>query len=724
MDRAEIVHENFLRRVAARDLPPGRAPAGPLGREQAVALYRAGCLSRALDRTSRAMQKAGQGFYTIGSSGHEGLAAVAAALRPTDMAFLHYRDAAFQIARADQVPGQTIAWDMLLSFAASSEDPISGGRHKVLGSKALNIPPQTSTIASHLPKAVGAAYSLGLAKRRPPEHRQLPEDAIVYCSFGDASANHSTAQGAFNAAGWTSYQGVPMPLLFACEDNGIGISTKTPKGWIAASFAHRPGLKYFACDGLDIFETFKVAQEAAAYVRTRRKPAFLHIRTVRLYGHAGADLPTTYMPREEVEAEEANDPLLHSVRLLDQAGALAPDQALQIYRDTLGRVERVAAEAVKRPRLKTAAEVMASLIPPKRDCKPTNGPSAEARAALGLSEKALSEPQPMSRLINWALTDLMLAHGEIVLMGEDVGRKGGVYGVTQKLQSLFGPDRVIDTLLDEQAILGLGIGLAHNGFLPVPEIQFLAYLHNAEDQIRGEAATLSFFSNGQYTNPMVLRIAGLGYQKGFGGHFHNDNSIGVLRDIPGLILAIPSTGSDAARMLRECVRLAREEQRLVVFLEPIALYPMRDLHADKDGGWMSLYPPLNDSIPFGEVGVHGQGRDLAIVTYGNGHYLSRQAEPRLKAAGLNTRIIDLRWLSPLPEDSLLKAVEGCKRILVVDECRRSGGPSEGLITLFNARTDIPASRIASEDSFIATGPAYAATMPSAESIFQAAVALK
>src|SRR5579859_5186634 len=725
MDRAEIVHENFLRRVAAHDFPAGRVPAGPLGREQAVALFRAGCLSRALDRTSRAMQKAGQGFYTIGSSGHEGLAAIAAALRPTDMAFLHYRDAAFQIARADQVPGQTIAWDMLLSFAASAEDPISGGRHKVLGSKALNIPPQTSTIASHLPKAVGAAYSLGLAKRRPPEHKQLPDDAIVYCSFGDASANHSTAQGAFNTAAWTSYQSVPMPLLFVCEDNGIGISTKTPKGWIAASFAHRPGLKYFHCDGLDIYETFRVAQEAAEYVRTRRKPAFLHVRTVRLYGHAGADLPTTYMPKDEVEAEEANDPLLHSVRLLDQAGALKPDEALAIYKETLARTDRIAAEAVKRPRLKTAPEVMASLIPPHRACKPSNGPSAEARAAIGLGDaKTLSEPQPMSRILNWALHDLMLAHGEIVMMGEDVGKKGGVYGVTQKLQANFGPDRMIDTLLDEQAILGLAIGLAQNGFLPMPEIQFLAYLHNAEDQIRGEAATLSFFSNGQYTNPMVLRIAGLGYQKGFGGHFHNDNSIGVLRDIPGLILAIPSNGADAARMLRECVRLAREEQRVVVFLEPIALYPMRDLHADKDGGWMTLYPPVNDSIPFGEVGIHGDGRDLAIVSFANGYYLSRQAEPKLKEAGIKTRIIDLRWLNPLPEKSLLAAVKGCKRILVVDECRQTGGgPSDALVTLFT-KAGIPASRIASEDSFIATGPAYAATMPSAESILQAAMALK
>ena len=725
MDRANIVHENFLARVAARDLPAGRPPAGPMAPETALQAFRAGVLTRALDRQSRAMQRAGQGFYTIGSSGHEGLAAVALALRPTDMAFLHYRDAAFQIARAGQVPGQTPAWDMLLSFASSMEDPISGGRHKVLGSRDLFIPPQTSTIASHLPKAVGAAYSIGAARRHKPEHQILPDDAIIYCSFGDASANHSTAQGAFNTAQWTSYQSVPLPLLFVCEDNGIGISTKTPKGWIEATFSARHGLKYFKADGLDLYDTFRVASEAAAYVRDRRKPAFLHIRTIRLYGHAGADMPTTYLPREEVEAEEANDPLLHSVRLLDQAGVLSPDQALAIYNETNARVVRVADQAITRPRLQNAAQVMAAIVPPKRPCAPTNGPAPEARAAaFGGDLKAMDEPQIMSRLINWALTDLMLTHRELVMMGEDVGRKGGVYGVTQKLHQRFGPDRMIDTLLDEQSILGLAIGMAQNGFVPLPEIQFLAYLHNAEDQLRGEAATLPFFSNGQYSNPMVLRIAGLGYQKGFGGHFHNDNSVAVLRDIPGLILAVPSNGADAAMMLRECVRLAREEQRLVVFLEPIALYPMRDLHSDKDGAWMRRYPDPSQVIPFGQVGVEGSGTDLAVVTFGNGVYLSHQALPAIAATGIQTRIIDARWLSPLPKEALTAAVSGCKHILIVDETRHSGGVAEALMAHFHETTaGAKLSRLTAEDSFIATGPAYAATMPSSAQITQAAMEL-
>jgi 2-oxoisovalerate dehydrogenase E1 component len=254
----------------------------------------------------------------------------------------------------------------------------------------------------------------------------------------------------------------------------------------------------------------------------------------------------------------------------------------------------------------------------------------------------------------------------------------------------------------------------------MPEIQFLAYLHNAEDQLRGEAATLPFFSNGQFTNPMVLRIAGLGYQKGFGGHFHNDNSLAVIRDIPGVILAVPSNGADAAMMLRECVRLARDEQRVVVFLEPIALYPMRDLHADKDGAWMTRYPAPDRVIAFGEVGVTGTGTDLAIVTYGNGHYLTQAALPQIAAAGVQARVIDLRWLSPLPTESLRAAVQGCKQVLIVDECRRTGGPAEGLMALF-AEAGIKAARVVSEDSFIATGPAYAATMPSVASIVAGAI---
>jgi 2-oxoisovalerate dehydrogenase E1 component len=732
MDAVDSAHESFLRRVRCGELPQcdghrSMLTAG-LTPYQAAEIFHSQVLSRQLDRISRKLQARGEGFYTIGSSGHEGVAAVAEAFRTDDMAFLHYRDAAFQIQRAKRLPGQTPTWDMLLSFVASADDPISGGRHKVLGSRALNIPPQTSTIASHLPKAVGAAYSIGAARRLDAADRHLADDAVIVCSFGDASVNHSTAQGAFNAAAWTAFQGVPMPIVFLCEDNGIGISTRTPPGWVEAAFSQRPALKYIKCDGLDFFATYEAAREAAAIARRLRRPVFLHMTCVRLYGHAGSDLQAAYLNRAEIEQIEANDPLVHSAALLIDAGVLTAEDVVRIYLDTDRTVQRAAEDAISRPRLLTRAQVTASLIPPRRSVPAAKDPSEVQRLAVfGSDAASLGKPQHMARLINWALTDLMLTHADIIVAGEDVGPKGGVYGVTGRLHARFGGNRVINTLLDEQSILGLAIGMAHNGILPIAEIQFLAYLHNAEDQLRGEAATLSFFSSGQFTNPMIVRIAGLGYQKGFGGHFHNDNSLAVLRDIPGLIVACPSNGEDAVRMLRECVRLAREEQRIVVFLEPIALYMTRDLHAEKDGLWTFAYEPPGTvpALQLGEVGVAGEGTDVAIVTYGNGYYLSRQATLILQERhGVEARIIDLRWISPLPEESLLEAVRPCSRVLIADECRITGSPSEALMALFAER--MPAARVtrvAAIDSFIPLGRAATLPLPSRDEIVDAALRL-
>lgn len=732
MDPAENVHAKFLSRVQVGDFP--RLEDGPslaemaLAPSQIVDIFHSQILSRHLDRISRKLQARGEAFYTIGSSGHEGNAVIADVFRVDDMAFLHYRDAAFQLHRAKKLPGQTPVWDMLLSFSASAEDPISGGRHKVLGSKSLYIPPQTSTIASHLPKAMGAAYSIGLAKALRAPDRVLRDDGVILCSFGDASANHSTALGAINSAAWTAYQGAPMPIVFICEDNGIGISTRTPRRWIEANFSDRPGLEYIRCNGLDIFDVYRAAKEAEKMARKHRRPVFLHMECARLYGHAGSDVQSSYLTKAEIEHAEDKDPLLHSAGLLAGMGILTVEEILDIYSDAEETIGRVAEEAIKRPRLTTAHQVMASVIPPNRIIAPTNGPDDERRRdVFGTDYSAIDKPQHMARLINWALTDLMIEHADIVIAGEDVGPKGGVYNVTAKLHSRFGTNRVINTLLDEQSILGLGLGLAHNRLLAIVEIQFLAYLHNAEDQLRGEAATLSFFSNGQYTNPLIVRIAGLGYQKGFGGHFHNDNSLAVLRDIPGIIIACPSNGKDAVGMLRECVRLAREEQRVVVFVEPIALYMTRDLHAEKDGLWTHAYDRPGDSvpIPLGTPAVHGDGTDLAIVTYGNGYYLSRQAEKILSDAhGLNLRVIDLRWLAPLDEVAILEAVLPCQRVLIVDECRTTGSQSEALMTLFAERAPgLPLKRVTAEDCFIPLGRAANITLPSRDGIVSAALAL-
>ncbi|MEO1252467.1 MAG: thiamine pyrophosphate-dependent enzyme [Pseudomonadota bacterium] len=717
--------DGFLARLKKGQLPAPLSAAtindAGLSPSALSGLFESQLTCRALDLEARRLGAEKRGFYSIGSAGHEGNAALAHALRVNDMAFLHYRSGAFLIERARAVPGETPIWNMALSFVASSEDPISGGRHKVLGSKSLFIPPQTSTIASHLPKAMGAAFSISLAKSQRRDDAPLAHDGVVYCSFGDASANHSTAQGAINAAALAAYRGLPLPLIFACEDNGIGISVKTPEGWIAANFSARPGLAYVYGDGRDIVDAVRAGKEAARIARHRRRPVFLHLCAVRLMGHAGSDIESGYRERAEIDREADEDPLLHTARRVSETLGVSAGDIETLYAGIGARVRRAMEAACDRPKLTTSSQVVAPVTPAR-----TLRATRPGRLVEGAPDdaRARAETQHMSRLISLTLAEEMANDRAVAVFGEDVGRKGGVYGATTRLQQKFGPGRVFDTLLDEQSILGLALGMAHNGFLPVPEIQFLAYLHNAEDQLRGEAATLSFFSKGQYANPMVVRIAGLAYQKGFGGHFHNDNSLAVLRDIPGLVLAAPSSGSEAVRILRECFRLARSEQRVVVFLEPIALYGTKDLIVEGDGAMTAVFDDLSGRAPFGAVNLIGDGDDLAIITYANGTFLSQRALNWLKPEGVNARIIDLRWLAPLPMDSIVTALEGCKKILIVDECRKTGSPSEEIIACLNERgLDAEIKRIASDDCFIPLGPAANAVLVSEDDIANAVRAM-
>ena len=320
----------------------------------------------------------------------------------------------------------------------------------------------------------------------------------------------------------------------------------------------------------------------------------------------------------------------------------------------------------------------------------------------------------MFQAINNAMDIALHSRPDVVVFGEDVAQKGGVYNVTDSLAKRFGPRRVFNSILDETSILGNAIGFAHNGLLPIPEIQFLAYVHNAEDQIRGEAATLAFFSQGQFTNPMVIRVAGLAYQKGFGGHFHNDNSLAIFRDIPGLIVAVPSNGADAVKMLRTCVRMAETKGRVVVFIEPIALYMTKDLHQEGDKEWSFTYPEIVEEIEVGEFGTYGEGEDVLIITYGNGYFYSRQAEKELREKlQVKCKLIDLRWISPIDWDKLIQVVDQYKKVLIVEECRKTGSLSEGLVAGIVERAKcIPKIKVvAADDSFIPLGVAAAAGLP-------------
>ena len=750
-NRAEVIDRNFIKRVGEEDLPFIKGPedlfsdkdssfvgenqgASPpwnlseglppgdsekLKKEELVDLFETQIMSRLLDLKARELREKDLCYYTIGSSGHEANAALAFVLRLTDPAFLHYRSAAFFIQRAKKNPGSTPLYDLLLSFTASGEDPISGGRHKVLGSRELFIPPQTSTIASHLPKAVGAALSIPKA-RELGIHGNWKKDSLVVCSFGDASASHSTALGAINTACLTTYQNLKLPLIFFCEDNGLGISVKTPKNWIREKFSHQPGLLYLECDGLNLIDVYRVSRKAVEYARGKNKPVFVRMKTFRLMGHAGSDVESHYHSFKEIEKTEAHDPLLYSAGLLIYNRVLNSSRILEIYQGTKERIHRISEEVIQKKPLISIDEVRASLTACESKNKSVNlVEDVKRKKIFGKNWEKLNKPQPMARLLNWALRDILLQYPQSLVFGEDVAEKGGVYNITNGLKKDFGNRRVFNSPLDEQSILGAAIGLAHNGFIPIPEIQFLAYVHNAEDQIRGEAATLAFFSKGQFINPMVVRIPGLAYQKGFGGHFHNDNSLAVFRDIPGLVLAVPSNGADGVRMLRACVKEAHERGRVCVFIEPIARYNTRDLFEPGDGLWSFPYPKPDDCSPPGELGIYGPSSKIVIVTYGNGTYLSLQAQKILKEKHrIHCQIIDLKWLSPIDYRKLYKQLESVKKVLFVEECRQTGSMAEGIVSqLATCGSKSWKLRIhAGADCFISLGPSSVSGLPGCESV--------
>lgn len=749
LERWQIIDQNYVARLKEENLPEIDSRVYfSINNQDLVRLFSEQLYTRHIDLQSRVLKQKNLSYYTIASAGHEFNVAIAYIARESDIALLHYRSSAFMLERASKISDLEFLHQIktqIRSLIASKHEPVSNGRHKVFGSIRLNVPPQTSTIASHLPKALGLALSINQNKILKHNSANsfgicLEHDSVVLCSFGDASFNHSTAQGAFNAARKLCFEHIPLPLVFICEDNNIGISVKTPENWIASNFPD-DNLYYIQANGLDLIDVLAKSQQAITYARTNKKPVFLHIKTFRLMGHAGSDIEQHYLSLAEIVSNENKDPLLYTASLLIKNKILTSKEILDLYEHIRRKVQQVTDEVINEPKLQNTYDVMKSIEPDKAKLKAPRVPST--KNYLQAFDKIMANwrhPRNMCQSINLVLAEILLQYNNSVIFGEDVGRKGGVYRVTSNLQKYFGRKRVFDTILDEQTILGTAIGYGQNGLLPIVEIQFLAYLYNAIDQVRGEAATLSFFSAGKLANPMIIRIASLAYQKGFGGHFHNDNAFAILREIPGIIIACPSNAASAVKILRTLAKLCYIERKVCVILEPIALYFTKNIYNETDNLMLTQYPELKETIKYGEISINNEFNleqfqsttIVVVISYANGYYLSLQAAHLIsKQYNIDIRLVDLNWLHPLPMTSLgvylseiSKENKGSQyKILIVDECRKTGSVSEELHTNLyeffdnnNISEFFSLSRITAKDSFIPLGPAADFVLPSVDEI--------
>ncbi|GIF31196.1 MFS transporter [Actinoplanes utahensis] len=736
MTTPQSLDERFRDAVSA--LPPpdsGRPPGDPV-RDGATLtgagardLFDAQLTSRHLDLAARWLRSFNEGFHTGGSAGHEGDAAVAAALRGDDPALLHHRSAAFYCVRAERHPGsagqdrgrrlEDAARDVLRGVVGSVRDPISGGRDKVFGHPGLHLIPAVSTSGGHLPRAVGLAHALSRGGEHP-----WPADAIVVATFGDGAAGRPGGAAALAAAGRLDHAGGPLPLLLVCEDDTPG--GPHPDGLVAAALRDRPGLRYSFADGGDLAAAYDAAAEAAEFVRTERRAAVLHLSAVRLLGRPGDPDPGD----EGLD----RDPLIGAARLLVAAGLYTPDEVITRYDEVGWQVRKAAEEVLGEPKLAAVGEIVATLAP-RRPLRVAHAVAEHADRALGagtvrqrvfggrLPEDA--GPMTLAEAIGATLVDALAADPRMLAFGPATTR-GGRYGVTSGLHEHAG-DRVFDSPPDTTTILGLALGAGSAGLLPVPELDCLSALTDGAEQLRAEAATMAYLSSGAYRNPMVLRVPGLPQPFGVGGHLVNDNTVAALRDVPGLVVAVPARASDAVPMLRSCLAAAEVDGSVCVFLEPAALYQTRDLYQQGDNEWLAPYPPpgawAEDHVPIGRARIYGLGtaQDLTIVTYGNGVRMSLRVAAQLAAEGYGSRVVDLRWLNPLPVADLVREAGATGRVLIVDETRRSGGVGEGVLAaLVDGSFVGSARRVAAADAPVPLGPAAQHVLVGEDAITQGA----
>jgi 2-oxoisovalerate dehydrogenase E1 component len=562
-----------------------------------------------------------------------------------------------QLKDGDAVCGYYRSRPMLLSLGVDLADALGSGMGLAGGYSdgrdigvVFNYPNPGGAHALPMCGGVGAQYTPAAGWAQAIEYKQDvlgegPGDAIALVLGGDASA----ATGGFWSA-LTIATTQQLPLLIYIEDNGYGISVpseyQTPGKDIAANLASFSGLTIFNGDGTDPDEAAKLIGEAVAHVRTKRTPALLRLTVPRLEGHSAQDTQA-YKSEEQIAAEWGRDPL---PKLKARSG-LSDEQWQAIEQEVAGEVAAAVAEAEARgvsPAERVAAHVF------------FEGEMQQVGGGAGLSlDGATDEARPEGQRINMVtairrtLEQELESNPRVLLFGEDIGPKGGVHAVTLGLQEKFGFERVFDTSLNEEGIVGRAVGMALAGLMPVPEIQFRKYSEPATEQIH-DCGTMRWRTNNRFAAPMVLRIPG-GFFK-CGDPWHSQTNEVEFVHNPGWKVAVPSNAEDAVGLLR--ASLCGNDP--VIFFEHRAMY---------DDAWARRpWPGDNFILPFGKAKKTREGDAITIVTWG-------AMVPRCEAAaeGVSADVIDLRTLMPWDKEAVLESVRRTRRCLIVHEDLRTGG---------------------------------------------------
>ena len=617
-----------------------------LTQDLAVAMYTDMMRARVFDRRATAAQRQGRlGTYAI-AEGHEAIQIGSAhALRPQDFVYPGYREHGVQLSRG--VPLET-----LLSYWRGLPNDLWD--QAVLNQMVITIP-----IATHLPHAVGHAYAESV----------LGNDVVTVTYIGDGGTSENDFHSAMNFAGvWKT------PTVFIASNNFYAISVpfeqQTAASWIADK-AVGYGMPAEKVNGFDAFAVYDATRRAVERASNERGPTLIEAVCYRFGPHATADDPALYRTRDEEDLWKPYDPIIRMRRLLDANGWWDDTQDAALIAETTEAFES-ALETVGNRDLPGRADIVSETFAkvPQMIVEQLHRLEADAGEALSaFSASAVwqigrdhlpdspTTMMSMADAINAALHQEMTADPTTIFLGEDVAVAGGVFRISEGLLEKFGPRRVIDTPINESGIVGTAIGMAIAGARPIAEIQFEGFSYPAFDQIASHLGRIRFRTRGNASLPMVIRMPN---GAGIGAHEHHcDSPEAYFAHVPGVVVVIPSSPSDAKGLLAAAIR----SQDPVIFLEPKVLY-------------RSSSEPVPDApyeLPIGRARIRRPGEDVSIVTYGGMVPVSLRAADMVALEGIDVEVIDLRTIYPWDIETVTASVSRTGKLLFVQEPQRTGG---------------------------------------------------
>jgi pyruvate dehydrogenase E1 component beta subunit/2-oxoisovalerate dehydrogenase E1 component len=555
------------------------------------------------------------------------------ALAPDDSVVATYREHGHAIARG--LPPNAIMAEMFGKREGSSRG--RGGSMHIFDA-AARFYGGNAIVGGGLPIAVGLALADFVSER----HR------ITACVFGDGAVAEGEFHEALNlAALWR------LPVLFLCENNLYAMGTRIDRALAVTDLpfkARAEGVPAESVDGMDVEAVERAVRRLAAEVRTGAGPRFLECRTYRFRAHSMFDAEL-YRDKSEVDEWRARDPIRVYAASLRSRGLLEDAAAGRIDAEADVKVAAAVAFA-EAGSWEPVEDLTRDVYTPRPPQKAADAPVAPAQASPGVHRATYREA------VRAAVREALIRDPRVCLMGEDVGRYGGAYAVSKGLLGEFGPARIRDTPLSESGFVGAGIGAALGGLRPIVEVMTVNFCLLALDQIVNNAATIRHMSGGQFSIPLVIRMAtGAGRQLA-AQHAHSLE--GWLAHIPGLRIVAPATLEDARGMLWT----ALEDPDPVLIFEHQTLYNMEGDLRDDAG-----------PVDIDRAAVRREGLDVSVITYGATLHTALAAASTLAQEGIAAEVIDLRALRPLDMPTIAASVQKTHRAVIVDEGWRSGSLS-------------------------------------------------